>query len=208
MAEATITPEQKAAAAKEQRAAKEKERRAAIKRAGDALEKAGLPRDTQLTADQRKRAADSGTEKPGLAKKALATWILEGQGLGEQAEAAKAANTAKTAEEKTRQNVTRSQDPEAAELAVNAKKLAPEVKSAFLPKDAREFIDDFTATKAGQKVTIKRGDVTVELKTADLRKFGVDGEKDPEVRKCLAEVGRGSRLWGRKLALMVLASVK
>ena len=85
-------------------------------------------------------------------------------------------------------------------------------KSAFLPKDAREFIDIFKVElPQPQAITISRTDddreaVTIPVKS--LEKFAKDGEADPEVRKALSAVGKGSRLWGRKLGLMALATVK
>lgn len=211
----TITPEQSTAARQAARAKKadaEKVRREKIKSAKEAVAKAKLPVDTNLSAEQRDRAAASAQEKPGLSGKALATWILEGQALAEQTEAAKTSAAAEKAEARTRQNITRSADPEAAELAKAAKALAPDVKSAFLPKDAREFLDLFKVMVDGQTLAVCRTDKNapedVAIKRADLRKLGVDGVKGEDVkdvRAALSAVGKGSRLWGRKLALMILA---
>lgn len=201
----TITPEQKAEAAKAAKAEKDRERREAITAAAKALEKAGLPRDTQLTPEQRARAATSAKDKPTMTGEALAGWIRDGKSLRQQQADAKAEREGAKRRDPQRQNVTKSQDPEAAELAVAAKKLAPDVRSAFLPKDAREFIDDFKVTRSGQKITISRGDGSADFKLGELRKFAMEGEKNKEIRGALATLGKGSRLWGRKLALMALA---
>lgn len=214
MAADTITPEQKTAAAKAAKAKQDAQRRANEKVVKAQLEKAKLPADTKLTAEQKTRAVESAEKKSGLMGKALETFIMEGKALGAQAAEAEQAQAAKAREERTRQNVTRSGDPEAAELAAAAKKLAPEVKSAFLPKDAREFIDVFTVTASGQTITVKRtGAQGVEgaleetqIKRAALREFAIKGEKDKDVRTALAGIGKGTRLWGRKLGLMILAT--
>lgn len=206
----TLSPDQQADARREAKAAKERERRAAIKRAQDALEKAGLAKDTTLTKEQRDRAASSAKEKGGLTGKALERWIMEGKSSTEQVEEGKAARKAAEREQRTRENVTRSADPEASGLAVEAKALAPDVKSAFLPKDAREFLDIFKVELNGDTdLTVSRtdkdGPEPVELTVKALEKFARKGEKDADVRKALSAVGKGSRLWGRKLGLMVLA---
>lgn len=201
----TITPDQQEAARKEARAATERTRRATAK----ALEKAGIEqKPSELTADQKGRAATALEEKPGLGQTALATWILEGKGTSEVVKEAQAARETAKKAETTRTNITRSADPDAAELAAAAKALAPDVRSAFLPKDAREFIDLFTQVKEGQSITVSRvdGDTEVTFKRVDLRKFAAAGEKDKEIRGMLALLGKGTRLWGRKLGLMVLAT--
>ena len=208
MAAATSASDQ----AKAARAAKEKERRAAIKAAKEALVKAGLPEDTKLDPEQRRRAAGHilNGEKGGLTGKALATYITDGTGTGAQVAKAREEQAAQQKAERQRTNATRSSDPEATELAQKAKALAPEVKSAFLPKDAREFIDKFEQRKTGQHIVVKRTDVKdaeeVSIKRADLRKFAQEGEKDTDVRAALATLGKDSRLWGRKLGLFILAS--
>lgn len=205
----TLTPEQQAEARREAKAQKERDRRAAIKAAQDALEKAGLSRDTELTKEQRDRAAVSGTEKGGLRNAALAAWIMDGKTSTEQVEEAKTARKAAEKEDRTRANVTRSADPEAASLAAEAKSLAPDVKSAFLPKDAREFLDLFKVERAlPTTVTISRTDSGAESITINVKQleaFAKKGEKDTDVRKALSAIGKGSRLWGRKLGLMALA---
>ena len=214
MANATttsITPAQRAEAAKEKKRADEKRRREQIAAAKPALEKAGLSASTKLDPQQRARAATALTDKPGLSGKALEKWIMEGKGGAEQVAEAKAQRSAAQREERTRENITRSGDPEAASLAVEAKSLAPEVKSAFLPKDAREFLDKFVVTLSedAKELTIARTDGAdiepVTLKVTALEKFAKKGEKDGDVRKALSAVGKDSRLWGRKLGLMALA---
>jgi hypothetical protein len=198
---------------KKARASAEKARREQIKAAKDALERASLPADTQLSADQRKRAADP--KKKGLTGKSLADWILEGKTPDESIQAARQEQKAAARAERTRENVTRSADPEASTLAVEAKSLAPEVKSAFLPKDAREFLDKFEVVLKGDTdIVIRRTDgiknaegeqLEVELSVKALEKFARKGEKIAEVRTALSTVGKDSRLWGRKLGLMALA---
>jgi hypothetical protein len=190
------------------RAAAEKKRRDQIKAAKESLERAGLAADTKLDADQRKRAADP--KKKGLTGKSLADWILEGKTPDDTIQAARAEQKAAARAERTRENVTRSADPEASTLAVEAKSLAPEVKSAFLPKDAREFLDKFEVTLQGDTdLTIARKDADgiepVELSVKNLEKFARKGEKIAEVRTALSAIGKDSRLWGRKLGLMALA---
>lgn len=210
---ADLTPEQK----KEQRAAKERERRAIVK----VIDAAKLEMTVgQLTDEQKDRAANlERDKKTGLGGKALATWVLEGAALPTTAET-DAVIAAKAKAEKTRQNVTRSADPEASELAHAAKAMAPDVKSSFLPKEARSFLADIKgdkpveallvrtvevpAEKEGEAATMKEVKVTF----AALERFGIKGEKDPEVRAHVAALGHGTRLWGRKLALMILAQRK
>jgi len=202
-----LTPEQQ----REARAAAEKNRREKMKVIDAAMEKAERPeRYKDLDKDQRERAAVAAKQKAGLRGKALATWILEGKNGSAQVQEAHAQQEAAARQERTRQNVTRSADPEAAQLAVEAKGLAPDVKSAFLPKDAREFIDIFEVELTSpQAVLIRRKDdperEPVTLAVRALEKFAKDGEKDADVRKALTAVGKGSRLWGRKLGLMALA---
>jgi hypothetical protein len=145
-----------------------------------------------------------------LTGKSLADWILEGKTPDDTIQAARAEQKAAARAERTRENVTRSADPEASTLAVEAKSLAPEVKSAFLPKDAREFLDKFEVTLQGDTdLTIARKDADgiepVELSVKNLEKFARKGEKIAEVRTALSAIGKDSRLWGRKLGLMALA---
>lgn len=198
--------------AREHRAEQERKRRA--RKA--ALKKAGLEEsmDKNLTDEQKERAERAAEEKAGLSGNALAAWITEGKDGKTQVEEAQASSQAEKAETRTRANITRSADPEAAQLAKDAAALAPEVRSAFLPKDAREFLDLMTIEVIGDaKVKVARSGAEVpegaldeiELTVHALREFGIKGEKDKETRAKLAGIGKGSRLWGRKLALMILA---
>lgn len=204
MAAAALTAEQKDQARKAAKAEAERKRRADLKVMQAQLDKAGIS-DQALDAEQKKRAVASAETKKGLTGKALATFILEGKDGKAQVEAAKAAKQAEKKAEKTRQNVTRSADPEATQLAADAKALAPDVRSAFLPKDAREFLDRFNVIREGQSVTVTRTDADAEVtfKTAQLRRFAEQGEKNGEVRAGLSTLAKDTRLWGRKLALFV-----
>lgn len=210
---ATLTPQQQEAA-REAKAAKERQRRADLKTAKAQLEKAGLDPETKLDAGQRKRAVESKVNHAGLSGRSLAKFILEGKTVAEQIEDGRAEQAAVNREERTRANTTSSKDPEASEIAAAAKKLAPDVKSSFLPKEGREFLDLFTVTAEGQTITVKRSGAQglegaleeAAIKRADLRKFAIDGEKDKDVRAVLSGLGKGTRLWGRKLGLMILAA--
>lgn len=208
-----LTPEEKAAARRETKAAAERDRRAQIAAAKKALERAGLSADTELTKEQRERAATYENGHAGLSGKSLEVYIMTGQTGREQTEAARAEAAEEERSERTRSNITRSADPEASELAAKAKGLAEDVKSAFLPKDAREFLDVFSVTKRGQKITVKRDKVTIVegaseeavFERAALEGFSIGANKDKDVRGQLAGLGKGTRLWGRKLGLMILA---
>ncbi|HEX7088687.1 MAG TPA: hypothetical protein VF192_01045 [Longimicrobiales bacterium] len=214
MATPTTNP-QTDAEKKAARAQAEKERRQIVK----AIDEAKLETTPgKLTPEQRARALN---HPDGITGKALANYILEGKTLADQIKEGQAEQQAKKAEQRTRQNITRSQDPEAAELAKAAAALAPDVKSAFLPKDARCFLDDIldgkkVAALLERKVEVQVGEgddaktetQTVKITLKQLEAFGVGGEKDKEVRAHLAALGHGTRLWGRKLALMMLAQKK
>jgi hypothetical protein len=208
----TLTPEQKKAA----RAEKERERRENIKLAKAALERAGMDPEMKLDADQRERAVYAEEKKKGLRGKALMAFILDGKTVDDQVKDAQVKTAAQKASAKAAKNVTRASDPDATKLAQDAKALAPDVKSAFLPKDARCFLDEFKASAKGQNVTVVRttGEKAERVFVRDhLRAFGVDGptgieaELSKAIRADLAALGRDTRLWGRKLALMILASV-
>jgi hypothetical protein len=206
----SVTPEQKRQAAAASRAEK-------VQAGKDALEKAGMDPDTELDLDQRKRAAEAAEKKPGLSGKALQEYILNGKTLGQQEGDAKATRESRerkaSSETRSRANVTRSKDPEATELAAAAKALAPEVKSAFLPKDARAFIDEVQGKRKAADLLSREVEgedgkkETVSISQAALRKFAIDGEKDQAVRAHLTALGSGTRLWGRKLGLMILAKM-
>lgn len=210
----TITPEQ-SAAARTQRAEKERIRRAEIKAAKEAMKVAKMDPKAELTTEQRKRAANYKDGHAGLSGDALARYILDGTNSVDQVKAAREERAAEQKASGTATRVRTHADPEAAELAVKAKALAPEVKSAFLPKDAREAIDLFSVKASGTKILIKRsGAQGVEgaleqatFERAALEAFAMGGQKDGDVRKILAQLGKGTRLWGRKLGLMLLARV-
>lgn len=228
MATPTITPEQKQAAAKaaadkKAKAEREKERREAKKNVAKALEAAGMAADTELDLDQKKRAADfgAGKGKQGLTGKALQRWIIDGKGTRQQADEGRAHREAKEGEarqQRSRQNATRNNDPEAAGLAQAAHALAPEAtrpRSAFLPVDARAFLDEVLPKGAGGAKGLLSREVeedgekkTVTITQAALKRFAADGEKDPDVRAHLTALGSGTRLWGRKLGLMILQAIK
>lgn len=216
----TITQEQKDAA-RSQKANKAKQQRAEKAAALTALERAKLEvRHTAknltievkvgeefvtLTPEQKKRAATFTAGHAGLSGNALATYILEGKNATAQAADAKQAEKAAAKAQKERKNLSRSNDPEAAELAQKAAALAPEVRSAFLPKDAREMLDSFKVSKDGPKtIRVERGDAVQEFQRAALESFAVGGDRNKDVRKQLAELAKDTRLWGRKLALMIL----
>lgn len=205
----------RAGAVQPTKAEKERARRETIKRAKEAVAKAGLPADTKLDLDQRKRAADAAEKKAGLSGKALATWILEGKTTGEQVQEARAERSKAERAERQRSNLTRSTDPEAAELAQAAKALAPDVKSSFLPKEGRQFLDELLPRGGGagaagllsRVVATEEGEETVTITQAALRRHSVENEKDQEVRAHLTALGKGTKLWGRKLGLFILAKI-
>lgn len=204
----TITPAQREDAAKAAKAKKERDRRAQIKQAQEALEAAGMPKDTKLTPEQRARAASWPKEHGGLRKKALATFILEGKTSREQAQAAKEQRVQAAREERQAKNVTRSSDPEATELAQAAKGLAPDIRSSFLPKEAREFMTLFTVG-GSKRISVERKGVEKQtFERTALEAFAIGGQKDPDVRAQLSLLGKDTRLWGRKLGLFILASAR
>lgn len=157
----------------------------------------------KLTVEQRDRAVLAADKKPGLSGAALKKFIIDGTELAAQMKDAKAKAAAEGKVEKT---VRRAKDPEAAEVAARAKALAPNLKSAYIAADGREFLDQFKVTRRGAKITVTRGKVEQKIDAGDLEKFGVDGEKNKEVRAALSELSKDSRLYGRKLALLILAS--
>lgn len=199
-ATAGLTKDQQDAARKAAKAEKERQRKAEIKAAKGALEKAGIDPETKLDADQRKRALNA---PAGLTGKALGIFILEGKGTREQEAEAKAARETAQAKKDGR-SARRSKDPEAADLAEAAKALAPEIKSSFLPKEGRQFLDLLKGREAKE---LLEGALPEEkdLPMARLRRFAVEGEKDAEVRAFIKELGKGTQLWGRKLGLFIIA---
>jgi hypothetical protein len=216
---ATQTEEQK----KAEKAEKERQRKATIKAAKDALVKAGLdPEATKLDLDQRKRAAESAEKKAGLAGKALATYILEGKGTAEQVNDAKAERQKADRQEAQRQNLTRSTDPEAAELAQAAAAIVSvgpkPVRSAFLPKEGRQFLDVILPQTGdlgalGLLERLEKNEETgaqeaVKVTQAALRGFTVDADGDKEVRKHLTALRGETILWGRKLGAFIMARIE
>lgn len=214
---------------KKANAEREAARRQTIEDAKVALEKAGMDANTELDLDQRKRAAEATAKKPGLAGKALQEFILNGATVKDQVQEAKGKREAKeraaSTENRSRSNLTRSNDPEATELAKAAKALAPDVKSAFLPKDARAFIDEIQGKRAAADLLTRTVEVETEdkdgnksvekversISQAGLKRFAVENIKDTDeakaVRQHLTALGSGTRLWGRKLGLMILAKI-
>lgn len=235
MTDQTLTKEQKDEARREARAATERARRAAIAAAKTALEHAGLfvkldgtrivmkdPRtedgaEVTLDTEQRDRAATVRQTHGGLGGKSLGIYVLTGQSGREQVAVARNQQRAADAEGRERTNVTRSQDPAATEVAQKAKAFAG-VKSAFLPKEGRQFLDGFTVTLTGNdKSTIKvrRGNAQgiegaleeAVIEQADLVVFAKGEELEAEAKKALraqlAGLGKGTVLWGRKLAAFI-----
>lgn len=222
----TITPEQR------NRAAKEKQRRERIKKAGEALEATGAAFEkkgstflvtvgedgerVELTPEQRDRAGSWPEQKGGLRKKALLTWILEGKGSGEVAAEAR---QKRQSEDRIAKNVTRSADPAASELAGKAKEFAG-VRSAFLPKEGRQFLNLFTVQPSkptGEEIHVKRAGLQgVEggleeavFPSVALRAFAQGKDVEPETKKAiraqLTGIGKDTQpaLWGRKLAAYI-----
>lgn len=219
----SITPEQKLEARKEAKRQADRDRRAAVKRIDDVAMKADFGSRGQLLygdldADQRKRALDA-DKHSGLGAKALGDFILTGMGLRDQQAVAKAGaareKVAKKTEKTTKTEKT-AKDPEASVLVAKAVAIITDeetgeriLKSAFLPKDAREFLDEFEVTKPDSSIIItsrRRADLKVEFKRAELEAFAISKEKLPEVRKNLTMLSSGTRLWGGKLAVFILAS--
>lgn len=227
----TITADDKAKA-RQAKAAKDKERRAVVAAAKQALEAANIefenaPKSltitifhkgqrTELSPEQKQRAATYTAGHGGLKGAALAAYILDGKTVKEQIADANAANAQAKKAEKQRQNLTRSNDPEAKELADKAAALVPDVVSTFRPKNAREHLDTFNVALDEGIVAVGRkgADVGVLIDAAQLAQFvaGPNGTlADDErklVRKAIAELAKDTGLWGRKLAALTLARVQ
>jgi hypothetical protein len=208
----TATDQQQAELARQHKADLERRRR--VRKA--ALKKAGIPesQDKTLTDEQKARAESAAEKMAGLSGKALMTWILAGKNGSEQVADAQAAAARAAQDEKANRNVTRSKDPEASQLARDAAALAPEVKSAFLPKEGREFLTLFKIERDGPTIKVTREGAqgvegaleVVEFDRQELRAFAVKGEKGESaksIRASLSGLGKGTRLWGRKLGLMI-----
>lgn len=226
----TLTDDQKADAKAEAKKAAAKLARAEVAAAKEALDKANLAYTHKkgtltidvvdngpLTPEQRKRAATYTAGHGGLAGKALALFILEGKTLKEQTADAQAAKTAAKKAEKARVNLTRSNDPEAKALAEQAAALVPDVVSTFRPKNARELLDTFTVAMKGAIVVIGRENAqgvegaleAVDIEVGTLEAFVKAQPMDDEVkratRKQISGLAKGTGLWGRKLAALLLA---
>lgn len=188
-------------------AAEEQRKRREFLAIKTALVKAGLPEDQRLTAAQQERAAEASVSHTGLTGKSLAVFILEGDTIRDQVRASKRAAKKAAAKKHTESVIGRSTDPEATAIARAAKAMAPLVRSNFLPKDAREFLDKYSLRLRAGSLTIARTDGTGLEETFDrqsLELFATAGAKNKHIRRQLADVSRDSRLWGRKLALIAL----
>lgn len=217
-----LTPEQKTAARKEAKRKADRDRLARIKKIDDICQTVdfgdrGSLLYADLDADQRKRALEL-DKYPGLGASAKGTFILTGMGIRNQVAVARQAakNTPSASPGSVRSSPRTPKDPEAAALVAKAMELITDeetgekiLKSAFLPKDAREFLDEFTVEKPDGSVIItsrKRENLRVEFSRAALEAFAIAKEKKPEVRQDLVRLGNGTRLWGGKLAVFILAS--
>lgn len=193
---------------KEAKAAKERARREEIKNAAISLTKAGMPEDTELTLEQRRRAAAAVSEKAGLTGNALKTWILDGKNGKDVIAEAKASAPKEAGTRAPRQP----RDPVARAFADAAAALAPELRSPFTPKEANLFKEKVDQVRLDDEDTIKahrRDDpsIDVEFPIVALRQFAINGAKDPEIRGLLVKLGEGEKfLWGRKLGLFLLAT--
>lgn len=207
MAVDTITPEQKAAAAKAsatkaEKAEKERARKAVLKALDRAEFEGDAPAYKDLDEAQRRRAAMA---KDGLGGSALATFILTGKSTREQTEEAKRRREAKESAEGGKTRRTRaSKDPEAAALATAALALArgakAPLKSGFRAAQARQFLE-------------MKGSVDpiefLGAPEAVVRRFVDEGAVDDattELRAKIRELTAGTRLWGRKFAAFAVAA--
>jgi hypothetical protein len=213
----------------EQRATKERERRAKIASAKTALEATEAEfkakgstfvvktddGEVELSTEQRDRAAVALQTHGGLRKTALLTFILTGQTGRQQVEAARAEARENERRESQRQNVTRSADPAATDIAQKAKELAG-VKSAFLPKEGRAFLNGFTVSVSGANVLVKRPNAQgvegaleeFEAPLAEVVKYakggdGLETDRKTALRKQLSGLSKDTDLWGRKLAALI-----
>lgn len=96
---------------------------------------------------------------------------------------------------------------EARALAAKAAGLSA-VRSAIIPKDAQVFLDEFETKREGQHITVRHGGQEITFSTRDLRAFAIKGANKPAVSAGITSLAAGTRLWGRKLALLVLASIR
>jgi hypothetical protein len=232
MSEQTITTsqEEKSAARREAKAAAERKRAANIKVINAACEAAdfgdsGAFTYRELTPEQRERAL-AYQEHPGISKVALGEFILTGKTLhAQQDEAHQAAKAKDKADKKQRAADARAArppsprvhgDPAAKALADAATALITDeetgkriLKTAILPRDAREFINTIKVEKPSGTdiIVVRRADgVTAEFVRQELERHVIGREKNPEVRVKLSLFSDGQRLWGSKLGLFILAS--
>jgi hypothetical protein len=237
----SITPEQAAAARRDAKARAERERRAKIAAAREAVETAGIfsrmdgskilvkvplagnaemTEDRELSTEQRDRAATYKAGHGGLTGNALARYIMTGETARQQVEAARQDRQRVERADRQRSNVTRSADPAATDVAQRARAFAG-VKSAFLPKEGRGFLDAFTVSltqieESGvDAVKVRRGNAQgvegaleeVTISKGALVAFAQGAEMDEadkkDVRVKLSGLGKGTVLWGRKLAAFI-----
>lgn len=92
-------------------------------------------------------------------------------------------------------------------LAQRAKALAPDLHSSFLPKDAEVFLEEYRVSRTDGRVSVLRGDDTVVFRGRDLRAYARGESKTPAVGAGIRLLSADSRLWGRKLAAFIVASV-
>lgn len=181
------------------RAERERKRRERVKHAQEVVARYGGPERAELTAEQRDRAmlvyegnvVASGDD-------VLLRYVMEGRDPATPAPA--------TGPELT--------DEQAKALARDAKALGQgrgsNVNSNFLLKDARCFAEFFEVVGKGLVVTVRRRDDHAVVHAFDLgvlEAYAAGGSKDKAVRAALTKLSTGTRLWGRKLGLFILASV-
>lgn len=196
---------------REYKKVKERERRAEILESKQAMLRAGMDvTEVVLTPDQRRRAVEALRDRPGLAGKSLKAYIVDGTVLRQQVEVAKVAVAEERSAEQKRKHLSRSTDPKATDLAMRAKALSG-LRSNFLPKQGREFLDKFTVVGDGIEITVTRTDVDACEATIDLgalEAFARNGAPEKAVRAAMTTLSAGTKLWGRKLALMILVTVQ
>jgi hypothetical protein len=99
---------------------------------------------------------------------------------------------------------------DAATLAQRAATYAPGLRTSFLQADAQEFASMFSVTIVRESrlqiVAVKRSKDVFEFRLPTLRAYAAGDKTDPVVARQIRELGSGKRLWGRKLAAMILAA--
>lgn len=98
----------------------------------------------------------------------------------------------------------------AAMFAQRAAAFAPGLRTTFLQADAQEFASMFTISMSSehglQMLRVKRGRDVFEFRLPSLRDYAAGDKTDPVVARQIRELGSGKRLWGRKLAAMIVAA--